>query len=339
MARRRFFQAFAAVVVTVCLLVLSGVLSAQGNSDNAFERVKQVQERHTAKLMAQKGVVGTAVGLSEGGRPAMLVLLEETGVAGIPAELDGVPVQPIVTGKISAMPKPGGKTPHVDGTAVFPRPVPIGVSTGNQGQCSAGTISCRVKSGNTVYALSNNHVYALENEAPIGSQVLQPGLYDTQCVYNSDNVIGTLSEFVTIYFDGSDNTVDAAIAESSTSDLGNATPADGYGTPKSTTATATVNMAVQKYGRTTDLTKGTVTGISGIVDVTYSSGTAHFVDQIIVQSKSPFIKPGDSGSLLVTNPGKNPVGLLFAGNNSGSYAIANPIADVRGAFNVTVDGE
>jgi hypothetical protein len=342
MTRRQLFRAFTAIMVTVCLLVLSAVVSAQGNSDNAFERVKEVQEQHTNELMAQPGVVGTAVGLDDQGEAAVLVLLENAGIGGIPEVLDGVPVQPIVTGKIEALArpsnKPGGGGSTLSPTSVWPRPVPIGVSTGNAGECSAGTISCRVKAGSNVYALSNNHVYALENTAPLDSQVLQPGRYDTQCAYDAANVIGTLDYFVPIVF-GGNNTVDCALAATTTSDLGTGTPSDGYGTPKSTTVSPAVNMAVQKYGRTTSLTKGTITGINATVNVGYSSGTATFVNQIVVQSRKAFIRAGDSGSLLVTNPGTNPVGLLFAGNQSGTYAVANRIGDVLTALGVTIDGD
>jgi hypothetical protein len=224
---------------------------------------------------------------------------------------------------------------------LFPRPAPIGVSTGNEGECSAGTIGCRVTDGTNVYALSNNHVYALENEALRDSEVLQPGLYDTGCVYNSANVIGTLSAYVPIVFNDSlaNNEIDAAIAISSTANLGTATPAGGYGRPSSKTATASVGLAVQKYGRTTLLTKGTVTGTNVIVNVGYSSGTARFVNQIYVRSNTKFIGAGDSGSLLVTDPDKNPVGLLFAGTSDGKLAVANPIGAVLDAFGVDIDSE
>ena len=66
----------------------------------------------------------------------------------------------------------GGATKTPTPTSRFTRPVPIGISTGNAGECSAGTIGARVKDGSGhVFALSNNHVYALENKAPLGSQV------------------------------------------------------------------------------------------------------------------------------------------------------------------------
>ncbi len=326
-------------MVGVCLLMLSGMLSAQGNSDNAFERVKEVQERHTNELMAKAGVVGTAVGLNDRGRTAVLVLLEEAGVGGIPQQLEGVPVHPIVTGKIYAMPKPsgaGGTT--LSPTSTWPRPVPIGVSTGNEGECSSGTIGCRVHGAGGTYALSNNHVYALENHAGTGSKVLQPGRYDTGCSTSAANVIGTLSNYVAINFGGT-NKVDAAIALTDTGKVGTATPPDGYGQPSKTPSAASVGMAVKKYGRTTGLTHGTVTGLNATITVGYSSGSATFTDQIIVQSRKPVIKAGDSGSLLVTESGEQPVGLLFAGDSTGKYAVANQIANVLNAFGVTIDGK
>ncbi|OGG56252.1 MAG: hypothetical protein A3F84_10290 [Candidatus Handelsmanbacteria bacterium RIFCSPLOWO2_12_FULL_64_10] len=301
------------------------------------------QNRHTDRLLAIRGVVGTAVGHAADGSWAIQVFTEAAGVAGIPRDLEGISVDVVVTGKIVALAPKGGSSP--DPRSRFDRPVPIGVSTGNENECAAGTIGCRVKdaSGNP-FALSNNHVYARQNSASLddgdgnGEEVLQPGRYDTGCSFDPNNIIGSLSDFELIKFDGSDNTIDAAIAASSTANLGNTTPSNGYGTPSSTATTAFVGQLVQKYGRTTKLTKGKVTGINATVNVGYSSGTAHFVGQIVVQGTKPFIKAGDSGSLLVTDPGKNPVGLLFAGTSSG-IAIANPIEPVLTRFGVTVDGQ
>ena len=345
---RRFFCKIILIAVVLCgLFALSGVLFAQGRSEDALARAIEVQERHTNELMAKPGVIGTAIGEGQGAQPVILVLLEAGGVPGIPDHLEGVLVRPLVTGKIYALAKPDSKPGGKPGSGTlsptdkWPRPVPIGVSTGNEGECSAGTISCRVKdaSGN-VFALSNNHVYALEGGAAIGSVVLQPGLYDTACAYDTANVIGTLYDFVEIKFDGTANTVDAAIASTTTANLGNATPSNGYGVPKTQWVDATLNQPVQKYGRTTGLTKGTVVGVNWTGNIGYSSGTALFTGQSLVYgSKGAFIKPGDSGSLLVTDSGKNPVGLLFAGDMSGKYAIANPIDLVLGALNVSIDGQ
>jgi hypothetical protein len=335
---RRLILRILAVVVLMFVLCSSAVL-AQGRSDQGFERVKQVQERNTERLMALKDVEGTAVGVDDSDQLTLQVFTAGPGVRGIPRSIEGVPVEVIETGKITAL-SPGGqpgkpeKTPstQTNPTLRFD-PVPIGVSTGNAGECSAGTIGCWVTDGTSIYALSNNHVYALENNAAIGSTVLQPGRYDTTCTLISTNKIGVLSNFTRIDFTpGANNVVDAAIAKwlpASRSGYITSTPANGYGTPKSSPASATVGLLVQKYGRTSSLTKGYVYGINATVNVSYSTGTAKFVKQILVYgNRSAFIKAGDSGSLLVTQAGNYPVGLLFAGDSSGKWAWANPISDV-----------
>jgi hypothetical protein len=133
--------------------------------------------------------------------------------------------------------------------------------------------------------------------------------------------------------------VDAAIAATTTPSSAKHAGRRLQAPRKSQTTVAAVNDAVQKYGRTTKLTKGTITAINATVNVGYSLGTALFVNQIVVYGNKPFIKAGDSGSLLVTDPGRNPVGLLFAGTSSGKYAIANQIDDVLTALGVTIDGD
>lgn len=329
--------------LVIGLAVVLGISLVNLGYAREFGPAIAAKERHTDRLLAIPDVVGTAVGLTADGRPAVKLYTKAAGIAGIPDSLEGIPVEVEVTGAFFAFGESGkgnalGKGgAGIKPTSRFPRPVPIGVSTGNEGQCSAGTIGARVKGGVNVYALSNNHVYALENTAPFGSRVLQPGLYDTGCTFDSNNVIGTLEVFKAINFNctcfifcscdpSGDNTIDAAIALSSALSLGNATPSNGYGTPQSAIAgTAYVGQPVQKYGRTTSLTKGQVTGINATVLVGYGSGVARFTDQIIVGSRGSFIKPGDSGSLLVTDPNAYPVGLLFAGNSSGKTAIANRI--------------
>lgn len=344
MTRRIFCKILLAVLAIFGLFVLSGDLSAQGRSEDAFERVRDVQERNTDWLMTIEGVVGTAIGLGQGAQPVILVLLEHGGVRNIPADIEGVPARPLVTGKIYALAPPEGKgkptQEEVDPTARFDRPVPIGVSTGHP-SITAGTISCRVTDGTNVYALSNNHVYANENLASVGDAVIQPGTYDGGS--SSADDIGTLADYEQIDFSGGDNIIDAAIALSSTGLLDKATPSDGYGIPKSIIADAYINQKVKKYGRTTGLTKGQVYAFNATVNVGYSTGTARFINQIIITPGS-FSAGGDSGSLVVVD-GKGrdkaddgkPVGLLFAG--SSLVTIANPIDAVLSRFGVTVDGE
>lgn len=336
---------------------------AQGAFDApGFDRALAAKELNTGRLFGIEGVVGAGVGLDRRGAAAVVVTTARPGVAGLPRSLDGVSVIVMVTGPISANKKPdcaldpshpsckdgGGTTdPGLSPTDKWPRPVPIGVSTGNAESCSSGTIGARVTDGTDVYALSNNHVYAGENNAAIGGDILQPGRFDTNCVADADP-IGVLSDFVPIVFTTSaSNTVDAAIALTDAGRLGDATPSDGYGAPNSTPVAIDADqrnllgLAVQKYGRTTGLTRGAITIVMWVGNIGYGSGSARFVDQLIVQSaRGPFLKAGDSGSLLVTDDGSaNPVGLVFAGNSSGKIAIVNPIDDVLTALGVSIDGK
>jgi hypothetical protein len=81
-----------------------------------------------------------------------------------------------------------------------------------------------------------------------------------------------------------------------------------------------------------------VQAINATVNVTYGSGIARFVGQIVI-GPGGFSAGGDSGSLIVGRGGNNarrPVGLLFAGSSSAT--IANPIGAVLSEFNVTVVG-
>lgn len=349
MSRRIFCKVLLVVVAIFGLFVFSGVLSAQASSDPAFERARDVQERNTDWLMAIDDVEGTAIGYNQNDQLAVKVFTAGPGVRGIPQELDGVPVQVIVTGKFYALPQPTtppGQEDRVDPTAWFERPVPIGVSTGHP-DITAGTIGCRVKDdGDNVYALSNNHVYANCNNAEIGDDVLQPGAFDGG---GAGDEIGTLFDYVPIDFTGFDNEVDAAIASTTTVEVDNATPLGGYGIPSSAILSPEnpeelLGVPVQKYGRTTGLTKGIVSDVEAIVNVGYGdvdgdgeSDVARFVGQImIVGDKCKFSRGGDSGSLIVTNDDEcKPVGLLFAGG--GRWTIANPINEVLDALDVTID--
>ena len=142
---------------------------AAGQGQEALSRVMAIQGRHTERLLAVPGVVGTATGVGSDGRPVVLVLTRDVGVVGLPPSLEGAPVEVLVTGEISALPQ-DDPTPAAGGRAAAQlksqvRPVPNGVSVSNDNQCAAGTLGVAVLIGGSEYALSNNHVFARQNAA------------------------------------------------------------------------------------------------------------------------------------------------------------------------------
>ncbi len=309
-----------------------------------------VQDRHDASLEAIDGVFGTATSQDAGGHAVVLVMADRSDVHGVPAMLEGVPVRMLVTDRPELFPGNGGHGGggsgggggggSVDFTTRADRPVPMGYSVGNYAECASGTYGCAVTRGGNLYALSNNHVFARENAGSIGEICGQPGLYDgsPQCNGYYADTIGSLADFVPVQTgSNAQNTVDCAIVLSSSSFIDCSTPAGYYGQPNTQTANAVLDMAIQKVGRTTGLTTGTVIGVNASVSLTYAGATTQFVDQVLTSSK--FSKAGDSGSLIVTNDSNaNPVGLLFAGNRQG-YTWFNRIDNVLSALNVQICGK
>src|SRR5436309_525089 len=230
-----------------------------------------VLRRHTDAILDIPGVVGTAVTVLPDGRPGMQILLERSGIPGLPVALDGVPVSQRVTGRLMAFSDPTQRQ----------RPAPSGFSVGHPA-ITAGTIGARVRDAlGRVYILSNNHVLANSNGATIGDAEYQPGPFDGGTAADQ---IATLTDFQVINFAGGNNTIDAAIALSSTSLLDNATPSDdGFAPPPPGPLT---DLAVTSVSGPSTGVPGTTAGITVTVknvgnrnvssfDVTLQDTTEH----------------------------------------------------------------
>ncbi|MFW6089940.1 MAG: PKD domain-containing protein, partial [Gemmatimonadota bacterium] len=287
-----------------------------------------VKARHGPDLMDIDGVVGHGLAV-DGDRPVIRVYAVHGNVRGIPDHVENVPIERVVTGLITA------------GTTTRERPAPNGFSIGHP-DITAGTFGALVRNTNddVCHALSNNHVLANSNDANLGDSALQPGPTDG----GSDpaDAIGTLSDFEPISF-SSDNQMDAAIAEFfDAADAVGATPSSAYGAPGTSLTSASVNLDVQKFGRTTAHTTGTVAETNVEVSVCYETrgpfqcaSAATFVNQFTITPGS-FSSGGDSGSLIVTDDGSaDPVGLLFAGSDT--RTIANPIGAVLDRFDAVIE--
>lgn len=96
---------------------------------------------------------------------------------------------------------------------------------------------------------------------------------------------------------------------------------------------ATPGQPAQKSGRTTRLTRAICTAVGAAVKVGYPNFTATFQDQdIYTDTDPPFSAPGDSGSLITSEPNPAPLSLLFAGG--ANLTVGNPMRHVAHHFNI-----
>lgn len=261
----------------------------------------------------------------------------------IPSQLDGIPVEVYVAPQTELLGRGGqigywrelGLCETGDPTEFYDRPIRIGVSGWNSNIliCATGTLGCRLENSiisTEKYVLSNSHVLADRGlgTAAVDDPVIQPGYLDFSCSFPPMGVVGGLSAWSTYNLTGN-NTIDAAVAATQPLWIGTATPCNGYGVPRETTVVATIGMEVMKYGRTTRFTTGTVLADNVTSLIFDGVNLVTFVNQIEILSDPEFAGfggPGDSGSLIVTRDGRNPVALLFAGSSFST--LGNPIDTV-----------
>jgi len=247
-----------------------------------------VCDRNSDSLLDKANVVGVA-----GGDDELLVFVTEklplSALADgdvVESRVEDVPTDVIEVGHVKPMLTPGDSI-GLDGAGTGTYGGPVVDELGNH------------------YMLTNNHVAADSNRARVLSSVRHPGPAD-----GLGGQVGVLARFEPIYFDRS-NYIDAALVRADRSLRGLAKPR---------TTTARVGWSVQKRGRTTGVTTGTVIGRNATVDVDFGSqGVARFRNQLVTGN---MLSPGDSGSVLLSRAG-HPVGLGFAGSDT--ISLHNPI--------------
>ncbi len=290
----------------------------------------------------------------------------------IPATVAGLQTDVIETGPITILADlRTGETAAIDPQQRL-RPIVPGLSIGLNPGVTAGTLGFIVQKADSSarYVLSNWHVISASN-TPIEDRdvltITQPGNFDGGRV--PGDVVALLAEFVPITVGGGpipspcptavavawlpnliatvvgsgtrlmpvvdvaaegDNLVDAALGLIEV-DYDRETPEIGLVTD---TAAIELGMRVQKFGRTTRHTVGTVTQVNATFSVSgYPGGSAVFIDQVAITADSgSFLEGGDSGSGLVSIDGKA-VGLCFAGSTT--IGIANTWRNVEAALNVS----
>ncbi|MGL5150515.1 MAG: trypsin-like serine protease [Clostridium sp.] len=206
------------------------------------------------------------------------------------------------------------------------RPAVGGISVGIQNVPFAGTLSFEThgytSSLNETYLLSNNHVISNENTTLKYSSLLQPAQGDggNPATDSLAYLVKSIPLLFTTSISNPTNYVDCAlglitIPSLITDQIISIGTIQGIAPPE-------LNLPIQKSGRTTGYTTGTILSINSTVNVSYVYGTAKFSNQIVTTT---LVSPGDSGSALLDMDNRI-VGLIFAG--SSSVGIANDISDV-----------
>jgi hypothetical protein len=347
----------------VSVLGLPATLFAAGGPNELTldnPRVKEVvavQNEYTKGLMAQPEILGTAVGQDADGELALVIYVNKEAknfgevIRALPPTLRGKRVRPELTEPFRAFAKGGRGVSH---TAKQTLPIQLGTSGGwrydlANGYCCGGTLGSLVQIGGAQYILSNYHVFESDivsggngRVAATGDLITQPGLIDVGCNANNAQSVATLE----VKHSLPNNNVDCSVAQV----VPGMVRTDGaileIGTLSAQTAAASIGKAVKKSGRTTGLTRSSVSGLNATVSVQYDNEcaggvafTKTFTGQILTaNSGSRFLNSGDSGSLMVEDVTNKPraVGLLFAG--SSSIAVANPINEVLNFLGATMVG-
>jgi len=247
------------------------------------------------------------------------------------------------------------------------RPLRGGSSIGPAASVLAGTLGiCVTLNDGHSYILSNNHVIAGSNQAPIGANIVQPSLLDGGNATN--DIVAALSDFVPLDFGSvtiqifgqtitlpNPNYVDGAIARVTNGYNDGNREIHWIGYPsflptfvhggilgqiqssleRMLWRISLLNRRVCKMGRTTEFTIGKIISVSYDLFVgPYANGqNAWFENQIRIEGDNgPFSRPGDSGSLVVDFETRDPLGLLFSGG--GNFTNANPLDEVMSRLGI-----
>ncbi len=330
----------------------------------SIEEIRPVLTKVRSELFNKANVVATGIGykITNGQKTDELAIICSVGNKKSLNKLRAKDrIEPTIDGITTDVLPTGPYTIFQDRTSRF-RPAPGGVSIAHY-HISAGTLGCIVKKKNMLYILSNNHVLANSNDASAGDPILQPGPHDSG--RRPEDEIAKLSDYVPIRFEGDgnggvdcpvaatftsilnslaaltgsktrlrqyrisseNNTVDCAIAEPNTpDDVLNEILEIGT---ISGMAEGTLGMNIQKSGRTTGLTTGTIEQVDVTARVNFGSNRiAVFEDQLQAGAMS---QGGDSGSVVLDQQ-NNIVGLLFAG--SATTTLINRVQNVFSELDV-----
>lgn len=287
-------------------------------------------------LETKSNVIGTGTGFKitagqETGEEAILVFVDRKQPIGylpsqddlIPSQIDGLPVDVIEIGEVTAPPPFPGGFGAASGTYTGKmRPIQPGCSIGHF-QSTAGTLGgiFRDSDGDLV-ALSNCHVVAQEGHGRPGDRVLQPGPIDDGTEqFGCLKRFGGLQRNIPNRHDSGTVKIDPNfINQVNYNYIGINKVLSGFGS-------ISPGQSVSKVGRTTGHTSGKVISTNAVITVGYGAGPLKFANCIVTNAMS---QGGDSGSILFNPANMQAVGLLFGGSNQ--VTLFNHISEVVGFY-------
>ena len=295
------------------------------------------------------GLAVQSVGYTPGLNKEGVIIYVSKGSAkalkALPNELDGVPVTAHVMGKLKAGPIAAMST--MGHSHFFERNgrIACGGSCAPSREQYAGTLGAFLTDGSRHYALSNNHVFAACNHTPPAMPILAPAAVDAMPHRRAPSQVCLFQNMVELRSGAPDLVppmdIDAAYAVVPDANQISSWQGDeinGFDTP-GVVAAPQAGMRVKKYGRTTGLTTGTIEACVPTpwllpYEAPKFQAEVWFRDTwtILADDGSPFALAGDSGSLVVTEDGTAAVGLIFAVNRGGGYAIFCELTRVLAAF-------
>ena len=312
----------------------------------SVEKIAEIKARVEDELLQRPGVTGVDVGYKYvGGKKtdeiAIRVHVEKKKKTvpekeRIPEEIEGVKTDVLErTYELHPASMPVDQIELMVDTGTY-SPVKGGISIGPcravGGYVFVGTLGAIVRDNVThdPMLLSNFHVMCIDNGWHVGDTMAQPGRVDSGTC--PADVVGTLQRAsLGGHVDCAVSSLSGRGYECDIVDIGAVTG----------TAAATLGMHVRKRGRTTGLTYGTVDSIAATVTIDYGDGIGHvtLTNQIGIAVDTTHSTKigdhGDSGSVVV-NDSRHVIGLYFAGSTDGTSGLANPIADVLSALNVSL---
>lgn len=291
------------------------------------------------------GLAVQSVGYTKGADSEEVIIYVTKGskraLSSVPKNVEGISIAAHVMGRLKAGPTPAMSTTSNSQLYEKNGRIACGSSCAPSREQYAGTLGAFITLGGKIHALSNNHVFSACNHTPVGMPILAPATMDARpnrrapsqfCIF--DNMIELRSGIPSLV---KPMLIDAATAEVNDPTIISSWQGDdtGFDTPN-TVIPPRSGMRVKKFGRTTGYTEGIIEAFIPTPWVLpYKSkrfsAEVWFTDTWTIRTTdgSPFALPGDSGSLVVTDEdGGASVGLIFAVNSQGGYAIMADLTTV-----------